>query len=148
MPHFWRADALNFAILNHTQELGLHLQRSFAHFIEKHSTAVGVFEEAGASIRGAGECAPDVTKELAFKKRVNERRAVADGETLLADWAHVVQGTSDELLARTGGAGDENVRVVTRDLFCEVKNFKHCRTSPDDAVELEILEERSSRSRM
>ena len=32
-------------------------------------------------------------------------------------------------------------RVVTRDLFCQVKNFKHCRTSPDDAVELEVLEE-------
>ncbi len=141
MPHFRRADALNFAVLNDAQELRLHLQRGLADFVEKHSTAVGVFEEAGASIRRASECAADVTEELAFEKRVNERGAIADGETLLSDRAHVVQGASDELLARAGGAGDENIRVVARDLFRQVKNFKHCRTSPDDAVELEILEE-------
>src|SRR5579864_1772310 len=84
---------------------------------------------------------PGRGQRAGFEKRVNEGGAVADGETLLSDGAHMVQGACDKFLARAGGPGDENIRVVARDLFGQVKNFKHCRTSPDDAVELEILEE-------
>src|SRR5690348_15025952 len=53
--YFRRADALNFAVLNQAQELGLHLRRRFADFVEENAAAIGVFEKTGARIRGARE---------------------------------------------------------------------------------------------
>src|SRR4029077_18456591 len=107
--------------------------------VEKYSAAVGILEEARARIRGACKCTADVTKELAFEKCIDERGAVADSKTLLSDRAHVMQGARDELLARAGGTGDENVRIVPGDFLGEVKNFEHRRASSDDAVELKVL---------
>ncbi len=115
------------------------MQRGLTYFVEKHSAAIGIFEETRPSIRCASERTANVAKKLTFKKRVNKSGTVADGEALLSDRTHVMQSASDEFFARAGGAGDENVRIVTRDFLGQVKNFEHCRTSPDDAVELEVL---------
>ena len=115
------------------------MQRGFPDLVEEHSSVIGILEETGASIGRSSKRSANVTKELAFEKCIDERGAVADSETLLSDWAHVMQGACNELLARAGGAGDENVRVVTRDFLGEVKNFEHRRTSSDDAVELKVL---------
>ena len=93
--HFGRAHALDFAILNHAEQLGLHRQGSFADFVEEDGAAVGEFEEAGARIRGAGESAAHVAEELAFEKRVDHRRTIADGEARLGHRAHLVQRVRD-----------------------------------------------------
>ena len=97
--HFGRTHALDFAILNHAEQLRLHRQRSLADFVEEHGAAVGEFEKAGARVRGAGESAAHVAEELAFEKRVHQRRAIADGESRLGHRAHLVQRVRDQFLA-------------------------------------------------
>ena len=82
--YFRRSDALNFAVLDHAQKLGLHLRRRFADFIEKHGSAIGIFEQAGARFGGAGKRAANVAEKLAFEQRIHQRRAVADGKALAA----------------------------------------------------------------
>lgn len=42
--HFRRADTLNFAALNYSEQLCLHGQRCLPDFVEKHRSAVCVFE--------------------------------------------------------------------------------------------------------
>jgi hypothetical protein len=42
--HFRRTDSLDFPVLDHTQEFGLHGKRGFANFVEEHSTSVGIFK--------------------------------------------------------------------------------------------------------
>src|SRR5208282_3048100 len=44
--HFRRTNALNLAILNHTEKFRLHRKRRFADLVEKHGPAVCEFEQA------------------------------------------------------------------------------------------------------
>src|SRR5208337_4352915 len=92
-----RADALNFAVLDDAQQLGLHGQGSLADFIQEHRAAIGVLEQARASIRGAGESAANMAEQLALQEGVHQGRAVADSQTLLADGADLVNGSGHEL---------------------------------------------------
>ena len=75
------------------------MQRGLAYLVEKHCAAIGILEEPRTSIRCASERTANVAKKLTFKERVNKSGAVADGEALLADRAHVVQSASDEFFA-------------------------------------------------
>ena len=138
---FGRADALDLAILNYAEQLGLHGKRSFADFIEEDGAAVGEFEEAGASVSCAGESAANVAEELAFEQRVDHSGTIADGEAGFGDGTHVVERVSDQFLAGAGGAGDENVGVMPRDFAGQIEHFKHDRAFADDAVKFEIGEE-------
>src|SRR5262249_24017069 len=81
LPDLGRAHTLNFTVLNHAQELGLHRQRGLADFVEEYRAAVRIFEKAGTRFRGTGKGAAHVAKELAFEKRVHQRRTVAHCQT-------------------------------------------------------------------
>ena len=52
-----------------------------------------------------------------------------------------MDGAGDEFFARSGGAYEQNIRVVPRDLAGEVEDFKHGGAFADDAVEFEVLQE-------
>src|SRR5207247_5449594 len=60
------ANAVEFARLQHAQELGLRLQRQLADLIQKKRAAVGELEATTALLRGAGEGAFLVAEELAL----------------------------------------------------------------------------------
>src|SRR5271163_1485289 len=138
---FRRPDALDFAILNHAQELRLHLQRSLTNFIQKYRATVCVFEQARTSVCRAGKCAANVAKELAFEQRVNQSRTIANGETLCTNRAHLMQGARDEFFPGARRTSNEDIRIMARNFLCKVEHFEHCRASSDDSVELEIFEE-------
>ena len=72
--HFGRADALDLSILNHAEQLGLHLQRRFTDFIEENSPVICVFEQTWVRLRCARERAANVSEELAFEKRIDQGR--------------------------------------------------------------------------
>ena len=57
-----RAHALNFVVLQHAQQLGLHGQRHFADFVEQRGSAVGVLENADFVLLRSGKRAFDVAK--------------------------------------------------------------------------------------
>ena len=134
-----RTDALDFAVLNHAQELGLHGERGLADFVEKDGAAVGVFEQAGPRIGRSGERAADVAEELAFEQGIDQRRAVAHRQPLRADRADLVDRARDEFFPGPGLADDQNVRVVACDFAREIEYLEHGRAFADDAVKLKIL---------
>ena len=51
------AEALELALLQHAQQLGLQVERHFADFVEQDGAAVGQFEFAGTVCDRAGESA-------------------------------------------------------------------------------------------
>src|SRR5215472_5821616 len=138
---FGRAHALNFAVLNDAQQLGLHLQRSLADFVEKYGAAAGVFEQAGAGVGGASERAAHVAEELAFEQRIDQRGAIADGEALFGHRAQLMKGARHEFLARAGGAADEHVGEVPGYLAGEIEDIQHGRALADDALKLRVEKE-------
>ena len=61
------AQALEFALLQNSQQFRLQLQRNFADLIEKHGAAIRQLEPADTLRDGAGECAFFVAEQFAFK---------------------------------------------------------------------------------
>src|SRR5208283_3309123 len=70
------ADALDFALLQHPQNLGLHGQRHVADFVEKDRAAVAELELADALGRRAGEGAFLVSEQLALDQILGNRGAI------------------------------------------------------------------------
>ena len=62
------ADALESAVLEHAQQLGLHPQRHLADFVEEESASLRQLEPAFLLAVGAGECPAFVAEELALEK--------------------------------------------------------------------------------
>jgi hypothetical protein len=60
------AEALDFALLQRAEQLGLQVKRHFAYLIEEEGTFIGQFETAHLAGDSTGECAFLVAKELAF----------------------------------------------------------------------------------
>ena len=74
-----RADALDFAVLDRAQQLGLQRQRQLADLVEKQRAVVGVLEQADLGVGGAGERAAHVAEQLALEQRLDDGGAV-DGD--------------------------------------------------------------------
>jgi hypothetical protein len=70
------AHALILAVLQHAQQLRLHLQRQLADLVEEKRAVVRILEVAGLRRGGAGEGALGVAEERRLDQRRRERRAV------------------------------------------------------------------------
>ena len=70
------ADAVEGALLQHAQELGLRRRRELADLVQEDRAAVGELELPEPARRGAREGALLVAEELALEQRVRNRRAV------------------------------------------------------------------------
>jgi hypothetical protein len=70
------ADALEAALLQHAQQLDLHLQGHVADFIEEQGTAGGHFEAALAAADRPGESALLVTEQFRLEQVARDGAAV------------------------------------------------------------------------
>ena len=70
------ADAVDLALLDRAQKLGLEAGIHFADLVEQQRAAVGLFELADTPRHGAGEGAFFVAEQLRFQKGLGDRRAV------------------------------------------------------------------------
>ena len=59
-----RAHTVKLALLQHTQQLNLHLERHIANLIEEEGTALGHFKTAFTGSKSTGKSTLFVTKEL------------------------------------------------------------------------------------
>jgi hypothetical protein len=96
------ADRLDLALLQHAQELGLHVQRQLADLVQEQARPVGHAELARARAGRAGEGALLVAEELALDHRLRQRGAVQVDQRLLRAARGGVQGAHDELVAAGG----------------------------------------------
>ena len=116
-PHIDRnllapTDALDLALLQEAQQLGLQGMRQIADFIEHQGAAVGGLDLADGGLAGPGERAALIAKQLAFEQRLGDRCAV-DGDKFSAAFGRLVQALRQHLFASAalaqqhhgGGAG-------------------------------------------
>jgi hypothetical protein len=133
------AEPPDFAFLNRAKQLRLERRRRLGDLVEEERAAVGFFEEALACLYGAGERATHVSKELAFEKRLGERRAVDRDERPLGAQGVGVDGPCDQFLAGAALAGDENRCVGGRDTNDASEDVANLRGLPDDVAEVVAL---------
>ena len=129
------AQALEFVLLQHAQDLCLRARAHVADFVEEQRAAVGLLEAADALLVGAGERALLVAEQLGLEEVLLERRAVHLDEVARVPQRVVVDGAGDQLLAGTRFAANQHGRVALRDLFHDVEDALQRRARADDAVE-------------
>ena len=103
------ADALDLALLEHAQQLGLQRDVELADLVEEDRAAVGLLEAADVLRDGAGERALLVTEQLdsISSRGIAPQSSTTNGLFLRVD--RVVERARDHLLAGAGLAGDEHV---------------------------------------
>src|SRR3954469_9382621 len=76
LEHLVAAYALDFALLEHAEQLGLHGKGHIADLVQEERTAAGSLELAPTLLRRTGERAGLVTEHLALDELAWNRRAV------------------------------------------------------------------------
>ena len=110
------ADALELAVLQDAQQLGLRRLVQVADLVEEDRAAVGQLEAAAPQRRRARERALLVTEELALDQLGGDRRAVDLDERTRRERAFAVHVRGEQLLAGAGLAGKQHADVRSRDL--------------------------------
>ena len=105
-----RTDALHFAGLEHTQQLGLEIERDIRNLVEKKRAPSGHLETAHAVHLGIREGPANVAKEFAFEHALRQ--------TTRVDGHH-----------RSGGAPGEGVKGLSDHLFASpvLTRYEHIR---------------------
>ena len=108
------ADALDLALLEDAEELGLGLQGEIADLVQEEAPAVGQLEAADPPGEGAGEGALLVAEQLALDQSRGQGGAVELDQRLGRAAAVGVDRPRDQLLAGPRLAGDEHGGVGRR----------------------------------
>src|SRR6185436_17840151 len=95
-------------LLDHREELGLHVRRQLADLVEEDGAAVGLDEEAAARAVGAREGAFGVAEELALEKLLGNGAAVHRQERAFRAARALVDPAREHALAGAALAGDED----------------------------------------
>ena len=112
------ADAAGAPGFEEAQEFGLEAQVEFPDFVEEERAVVGLFDEAGAGLDGAGVGAFFRAEELGFEEVAGDGGAV-DGDEVAAPAGGFVDGESDAFLSGAGLADDEDAGGRGGDAFNE-----------------------------
>ncbi|ALC15448.1 hypothetical protein DSOUD_0660 [Desulfuromonas soudanensis] len=130
------ADAAEGALLEDSQELGLHAEVHVADLVEEDGPAVGGLEETLFHRLGVGESPLFVPHQLAFKKRLGDGGAVDGHEGFVGPGAFVMNGLGDQLLA--GAAlplNQDGAGIAAGDLFHHGQYGVHVAVGADDVAD-------------
>ncbi len=119
------AHAVDHALLDGAQKLGLQANVHFRDFVEQQRAAGGLLELADAAGDRAGEGALLVAEQLGFEQVLRDRGAVdrdEGGARAVRAPMHIAR---DHLLAGAGFAGDQDRRIARRDLQREFHHVRH-----------------------
>src|SRR5213079_1385559 len=109
-----RAELLDLALLEHAEQLQLHVERDALDLVQEQRPAGRELDLPHPIVNRARERAALVAEELALEERVREGRAVDGDEAAALALALKVDGARRELLAGPRLAVDEDGRVVLR----------------------------------
>ena len=96
-------DGYDHAVLEDTQQLGLHVQGHVANLFEEERSLIGDFEQTLAVGVGAGKSALGMAEQLTLQKRLAQSGTVDGTKRPAAAPRIVMDGACQKLLARTGG---------------------------------------------
>src|SRR5579885_598427 len=120
-----RAELLDLPLLEHAEQLELHVERDALDIVEKERAAARQLDLAHAVVNRARERAALVAEELALEQRVGERGAVDGDEAAVLPLALEVNRPRRELLARPRLAVDQDRRVVLREHADRLEDLVH-----------------------
>ena len=109
-------------VLQHAQELGLHLGGQLANLVKEDGATVGGKEVTEFLALGSGEGPALVAKELRLDQGGGDGGAVDGNERPIGAGAGGVDSTGDQLLARSGFTEDEEGHLGGRD---PLHTFEH-----------------------
>src|SRR5262245_36880478 len=115
-PALGLAQALELPILDHAQELRLHLEGQLADLVEEQASVLGILEIAGLRRGGPGEGAPGIAEERRLDERGRERGAVEREKRPRAARRQAMQALRDQLLAAARLALDQHREGREREL--------------------------------
>src|SRR5579863_4070003 len=144
--HFDRvraAQAHEFALLDHAQELGLRFGADGGDFVEENGALVGDFEEAFFRRDGAGEGALHVAEKLRFEEVDGNRAGVDGDEGFVGARGRRVNRFGDQLFAGPAFAGDEHGGARGRHLSDKIEHGEHFLALADDAWKIVALLQRA-----
>ncbi len=130
------ADAVDLALLDGAQELGLEMERHLGDFVEQQGAAIGLLELADATRHRTGEGALLVAEQLALEQVLRDRGAVDRDERLVGARGFAVDVARQHLLAGAALAGDQDRGVGGRDLVGELDDGLHRLVLEDELVAL------------
>src|SRR5262249_38191475 len=107
-----RAELLHLALLEHAEELQLHVEGDALDFIQEQRAGARQLDLADAIVDGTREGAALVAEELALEQGVREGGAVDRDEAAALALPLEVDGAGGELLPRARFAVDQHRRVV------------------------------------
>ena len=119
------ADALQLALLQGAEDLGLGRERHVADFVEQQRAAVGLLELSELAAEGAGERALLVAEELRLEQRLGNRRAIELHERPAAASRVLVNGLGDQLLAGAALTENQHRRIGGADAIDEPHDVFH-----------------------
>ena len=129
------ADRAHRALLQGTQELGLHPGGHLADLVEEERALARPDEEARPRGTRVGEGALHVPEQLALEQVLGHRRAVDRHEGPVPAPALRVQRLGDELLAGPALARDEHRRLGVGHARDELAHLQHRGAGPEDLLE-------------
>src|SRR5581483_8435724 len=152
-PHVhldWRgaADALELALLQHTQQLALRGQGHLPNLVQEDGAMVGQLESALALHQGPGEAALFVPEELALQQALRQSRAVDLDERPVSSRRVVVHGIGHELLAGARLPPDEDGGIRPRYAPDRLVDVLHLGTVPDDFLHRVLGDEHLAAQRL
>jgi hypothetical protein len=122
---------LDPAILQHAQQLDLHVVRHVADLVEKQGAAVGFLEAPRALDMGAGEAAFFMAEQFGFDEVAGNGAAIDGDAGGPGARAGGVDGARDHFLAAAGRAGDDHGGIGGADLRDLGAHFAHHRAVAD-----------------
>ena len=126
------AEALELLLLQHAQQLHLHISGQLTNLVEKDRAVVGELESPFLLLHRAGERTSLVTEQFALGEGRREGAAVdLDHHRALAP-AQVVNGSRDELLAGARFAQNQHRRIRRCDHLDVVEHLLHRAGVADD----------------
>ena len=137
------AEAFDLPVLQHAQELDLHVRRNLADLVEKERAAVGQREAPLVTRDRAGERAAFVAEQLRLEDRLGDRRAVHRDERLPGARAQLMHGARAELLAGAALTEQQHRRGGWRGLPHDVHRAPPRQRDADYRRALALLEARA-----
>jgi len=132
LPGLVAAEALEFPVLEHAQQLGLEPQRQLTDLVQKDGALAGLFETAGLGLVGAGEGTLLIAEQLRFQEIFRNGGAVDLDEGVVLAVGQVVDDAADQCLARAGFTQQQHRGLGRRDLFDLALHLLHGQTLADD----------------
>src|SRR5439155_20642883 len=128
-----------FALLNHTQQLGLRFRADGRDFVKENRALIRHFEQPLFRGYGARKGALYVTKKLRFQKIDGNGSGVHGHKGSVRSRRSGVQRLGDELLARATLSADEHSRTRRRHLRNEIQQYLYLVALAHYVGEIEAL---------